>query len=149
MLEVPLGFTELGAALITTLAGVPAVKLTVVVLVKPEIVAETFAVKTWLPALRVTLAMPVASVAAVAPESVPAVVLNATVAFGTTRPLLSNTRARITVLPLLTGMLPFVAVVVTEPITVALVFTVMVVVLITPVLVLALIVSLPTLVPAV
>ena len=148
MLEVPLGFTELGAALITTLAGVPAVKLTVVVLVKPEIVAETLAVKIWLPALKVTLARPLASVT-VAPESVPAVVLNATVAFGTTRPLLSNTRARITVLPLLTGMLPFVAVVVTEPITVALVFTVMVVVLITPVLVLALTVSVPALAPAV
>jgi hypothetical protein len=147
MVEVPPGFTEVGDAVTTTVFGAPAVKLTVVELVNPEMLASTRAVSTWLPAVSLALAMPLASVV-VTSLKVPAVVLKLTVWPDTASPLVSFTTARIVVLPL-TGMLPLFAVAVTDPITVAVVFTVIVTVLATPVLVRARMTSLPLPDPAV
>ena len=147
MLDVPPGLTELGAALNTTLLGAPAVKLTGVVLLNPEIVALTLAVNIWVPALSVTEAMPFTSVIALGLDSVPAVVAKATVTPGAASPLLSFTSARITVLPP-TGMLPLFALVVIEPITVVL-LTVMLLELVLPLLLVASMVSVPLLEPAV
>ena len=149
IVELTPGLTAFGAALTLTAFGDPAVKLTLVVSANPLIVASTRALSTWAPAVKVTEAMPLESVVALAALRLPAVVTKLTKAPGTTSPALSLTSARTIVVPVDTGMLPLVAVVSTEPMTMFPELTPIVTAAENPLLVRAVMLSLPAFAPAV
>ena len=98
-IEVPPGFTVLGAALVATTEAAPAPKATLVVAVKPLTLAEVIAVSAREPARRETVATPDALVTADTAVRLPAEVEKLTTAPGTPVPLLFRAVAiRLTVL---------------------------------------------------
>lgn len=140
-----------GAALTVTVLAVPAVNTTGVLDVNPPALPLTVAVSNCAPAVSVVCAVPLASVTAVPGDTEPADVAKVTVIPCIGLPAVSSTVARMMLVPVVTGMLPVLAVVLMEPTVTLLLLTVMLAGVpgVLPLLVIAVMVSVPAPAPAV